>query len=112
MLTKEECNNLLQDINSRDKSDQPHEYTISAFYLNNILLKYTEKPKPKTQVGDIYKNESGLILKIVSIDNDPRWEFITNDVYHYNEKGFHLAGLTRGNLDLSKVYKLVEITDD
>lgn len=109
MLTKaerDELDNLFRAYDMND--DDEYEVHVRSTRLIDLLDRYTEKPKREIQVGDIYRTRTGFLREIDDIDNDiTDYPISSRCNARYSRQGEYWEG-SRGDLDLSKVYKLVE----
>lgn len=103
MLTREESKNLYKLLVGLDLSPEEIKYKISIF---------TENPKREIQIGDIYLDGYDNIIRIVNVTTPDEDGYALKDS---GENSYLLNGrmyphvTCRGDLDLSKVYKLMEI---
>lgn len=102
MLTREEANVFINRVSF-----------IGGFSPNgieeliNIVNKITEKNKRDIQVGDIYLNTIGYPVQITGAVGN---RFLGGGKNVYDKNGESENGVP--DLDLSKAYELVEITDE
>lgn len=112
MLTKEEYKNILHDVK---KYEMNMNMNIEDF-VEDHLISYVEKPKREIQVSDIYKDKTGYHLyvsRILDSDYIVCFRFYDELNIKYNINGEYIGDRKDvTNIDLSKRFKLVEITDE
>ncbi len=116
MLTKEEADDLLQIIVTGEGYKSTHGLLIDFDKIESCINDFTEKPKRRIQVGDIYRDKEGFIREIEEhhhlLSMPPKNHFMSKCGYEYDERGKYVGQMERADLDLSKRYKLVEIENE
>ncbi len=117
MLTKEESKELLNNLRRAFNIEEPEISNVGDFLkLYDCVNEFTEKPKREIHVGDIYRNMKGMIIEIVSKEEDSQNVKCKSGKSYAEDEGWYqeddcIARDPR-SLDLSKRYKLVEIKDE
>jgi hypothetical protein len=106
MLTKEEADKLRNQLCG-------NLINLGFGNIKLIVDSFTEKPKPKIKVGDIYLDKQGMPREIVEICYGEQYPVRTTNL-SYTIEGIYKEDSTsyKNDLDLTKIYKLVEITGE
>lgn len=102
MLTREEAAQLLYAISETRIGVTPK--------VKEAVARFTEKPKREIKVGDIYRDGRGIILEVKYIDG--KIIYTTDNDEYYIDGRYSDHPEFEYDLDLSKRYRLVEITDE
>jgi hypothetical protein len=107
MLTREEAISFRKELDSYNFNSRSIDHIFDA-----IIEKFTEKPKRKIQVGDIYRDKEGKIREIDEILLDSESIFVKGVASSYDLNGLARDREPNWDLDLSTCYQLVEVEDE
>jgi len=106
MLTKKEavelCNSLLFQIH----------YDDNDTHVRRCVKRFTEKSKREIQIGDIYRDGNGNYETVKIVTSDHFYTSPYNKRYDLNGVFDEAPKMPCNNLDLSRRYKIVEVTDE